>query len=42
VSANQILGFALLWGAILALGYLNARDPAPTPPIGEFGAGRAG
>ena len=24
VSANQILGFALLWGAILALGYLNA------------------
>jgi drug/metabolite transporter (DMT)-like permease len=42
VSANQILGFALLWGAILALGYLNARDPAPTPPVGEFGAGGAG
>ncbi len=41
VSANQILGFALLWGAILALGYLNARDPAP-PPVGEFGAGGAG
>jgi drug/metabolite transporter (DMT)-like permease len=42
VSANQILGFALLWGAILALGYLNARDPAPAPPVGELGAGRTG
>lgn len=40
VSANQILGFALLWAAIFALGYLNARDPAPAPPVGELGAGR--
>lgn len=42
VSANQILGFAFLWGAILALGYLNARDPAPASPVGELGAGRTG
>jgi drug/metabolite transporter (DMT)-like permease len=40
VSANQILGFALLWGAILFLAYLNSRDPAPAPPVGELGAGR--
>ena len=31
VSPNQILGFVLLWGAVFALGRLNARDPAPTP-----------
>jgi drug/metabolite transporter (DMT)-like permease len=42
VSANQILGFALLWGAILFLAYLNSRDPAPAPPVGELGAGRTG
>jgi drug/metabolite transporter (DMT)-like permease len=42
VSANQILGFCLLWAAILALGYLNARDPAPAPPIGSLGAERPG
>jgi drug/metabolite transporter (DMT)-like permease len=42
VSTNQILGFALLWGAILFLGYLNARDPAPAPPIGDLGAERTG
>jgi len=42
VSANQILGFGLLWAAILALGYLNARDPAPAPPIGGLGAERTG
>ncbi len=42
VSANQVVGFVLLWGAILALGHLNARDPAPAPTIGEVGAGRAG
>jgi hypothetical protein len=42
VSANQILGFALLWGAILFLGYLNSRDPAPAPPVGELGAERTG
>ncbi len=39
---NQVLGFVLLWGAILVLGHLNARDPTPTPPIAEVGAGRAG
>jgi drug/metabolite transporter (DMT)-like permease len=42
VSTNQILGFALLWGAILVLGYLNERDPAPAPPVGELGAHRTG
>ncbi len=42
VSANQILGFGLLWVAILALGYLNSRDPAPAPAIGELGAERTG
>jgi drug/metabolite transporter (DMT)-like permease len=42
LSANQVLGFVLLWGAILLLGHLNARDPAPTPTIAEAGAGRAG
>jgi drug/metabolite transporter (DMT)-like permease len=42
VSANQILGFGLLWAAILVLGYLNARDPASAPPIGSLGAERTG
>jgi len=42
VSANQILGFGLLWAAILILGYLNARDPASAPPIGSLGAERTG
>jgi drug/metabolite transporter (DMT)-like permease len=42
VSANQILGFCLLWAAILALGYLNARDPAPAPTVGSLGAERTG
>jgi drug/metabolite transporter (DMT)-like permease len=42
VSTNQVLGFVLLWGAILVLGHLNARDPAPTPTIGDVGAERAG
>ncbi len=42
LGLNQVLGFVLLWGAILVLGHLNARDPAPTPPIAEVGAGRAG
>jgi drug/metabolite transporter (DMT)-like permease len=31
VGSNQILGFVLLWGAVFALGRLNAREPAPTP-----------
>ncbi len=42
VSANQVLGFVLLWGAILVLGHLNARDPAPASTITEIGAERAG
>ncbi len=42
VSANQLLGFGLLWAAILALGYLNARDPLPSPPVGGLGAERTG
>ena len=41
ISANQVVGFVLLWGAILVLGHLNSRDPAPTPPLREVGAGRA-
>src|SRR5215210_2622240 len=31
VSANQVLGFVLLWGAVFVLGYLNAKAPAPDP-----------
>ena len=42
VSANQLLGFGLLWAAILALGYLNARDTLPAPPVGGLGAERTG
>lgn len=42
VTANQLIGFGLLWAAILALGYLNSRDPAPAPHIGELGAERTG
>jgi drug/metabolite transporter (DMT)-like permease len=42
ISANQVLGFVLLWGAILVLGHLNSRDPAPTPTIGGVGTERAG
>lgn len=40
VSANQALGFVLLWGSVLALGYLNARAPAPqlsAPALAERG-----
>ena len=39
VSLNQILGFVLLWGAVFALGHLNARDPAPRPSEPLVGAG---
>ena len=42
ISANQALGFVLLWGAILVLSHLNARDPAPTPTIGGVGTERTG
>jgi drug/metabolite transporter (DMT)-like permease len=42
VTANQLVGFGLLWAAILALGYLNARDPLPAPPVGGLGAERTG
>ena len=42
VTVNQLVGFGLLWAAILALGYLNSRDPAPAPHIGELGAERTG
>ncbi len=33
VSANQILGFVLLWGAVFMLGYLNAKAPDPSAPV---------
>jgi drug/metabolite transporter (DMT)-like permease len=42
VSTNQVIGFVLLWGAILTLGHLNARDPAPAPTIRGVGAERVG
>jgi drug/metabolite transporter (DMT)-like permease len=39
VSANQVLGFVLLWGAVFVLGYLNARAPAPDPSAPVVGTG---
>jgi drug/metabolite transporter (DMT)-like permease len=39
VSANQILGFVLLWGAVFVLGYLNAKAPAPDPSAPVVGTG---
>ena len=42
VTANQVVGFVLLWGAVFVLGYLNARSPAPQPPPTAVGAGRIG
>ena len=39
VSANQVLGFVLLWGAVVVLGYLNARAPAPDPSAPVVSAG---
>jgi drug/metabolite transporter (DMT)-like permease len=39
VSANQLLGFVLLWGAVFVLGYLNARAPAPDPSAPVVGTG---
>jgi drug/metabolite transporter (DMT)-like permease len=39
VSANQVLGFVLLWGAVFVLGYLNARSPTPDPSAPVVGTG---
>jgi drug/metabolite transporter (DMT)-like permease len=39
VSANQVLGFVLLWGAVFVLGYLNVRAPAPDPSAPVVGTG---
>src|SRR5215216_380390 len=39
VTANQVLGFVLLWGAVFVLGYLNARAPAPDPSAPVVGTG---
>ena len=39
VSANQLLGFVLLWGAVFMLGYLNAKAPAPDPSAPVVGTG---
>ena len=39
VSANQVLGFVLLWGAVFVLGYLNAKSPAPDPSAPVVGTG---
>lgn len=38
ISANQLAGFLLLWGAVLYLSHLNARSPVPESPA--LGAGR--
>ncbi|MBA2712234.1 MAG: DMT family transporter [Rubrobacteraceae bacterium] len=39
VSANQLVGFVLLWGAVFVLGYLNAKAPAPDPSAPVVGTG---
>jgi drug/metabolite transporter (DMT)-like permease len=39
VSANQVLGFVLLWAAVVVLGYLNAKEPAPDPSAPVIGTG---
>jgi drug/metabolite transporter (DMT)-like permease len=39
VSANQVVGFVLLWGAVFVLGYLNAKAPAPDPSAPVVGTG---
>jgi drug/metabolite transporter (DMT)-like permease len=39
VSANQVLGFVLLWGAVFVLGYLNTKSPAPDPSAPVIGTG---
>jgi drug/metabolite transporter (DMT)-like permease len=39
VSANQLLGFVLLWGAVFMLGYLNVRAPEPDPTAPVVGTG---
>ena len=39
VSANQVLGFVLLWAAVVVLGYLNAKEPAPDPSAPVVGTG---
>jgi drug/metabolite transporter (DMT)-like permease len=39
VSANQVIGFVLLWGAVFVLGYLNAKAPAPDPSAPVVGTG---
>ena len=39
LSANQVIGFALLWGAVFVLGYLNAKAPAPDPSAPVVGTG---
>jgi drug/metabolite transporter (DMT)-like permease len=39
VSANQVLGFVLLWGAVFVLGYLNAKSPTPDPSSPVVGTG---
>jgi drug/metabolite transporter (DMT)-like permease len=39
VSANQVLGFVLLWGAVFVLGYLNAKSQTPDPSAPVVGTG---
>jgi drug/metabolite transporter (DMT)-like permease len=39
LSANQVIGFVLLWGAVFMLGYLNAKSPSPDPSAPVVGTG---
>ncbi|MDP8952513.1 MAG: DMT family transporter [Actinomycetota bacterium] len=39
VTANQVVGFVLLWGAVFVLGYLNTKAPVPDAPPTMVGAG---
>jgi drug/metabolite transporter (DMT)-like permease len=39
LSANQVIGFVLLWGAVFVLGYLNAKASAPDPSAPVVGTG---
>jgi len=39
LSANQVIGFVLLWGAVFVLGYLNAKAPAPDQSAPVVGTG---
>ncbi|BBL80256.1 EamA family transporter [Rubrobacter xylanophilus] len=39
ISPGQLVGFLLLWAAVLYLSHLNARSPSPESPVLETGRG---